>query len=137
MTKMILLALRFLKGEPFDFASYFLGHVYKVGLECQEKGLTHQSYGRPLWFLQLWLLAYFQEFSTSLPQQVYIHGDKFATPSSDPFSLVDYLCFFSIIPEERDASKFYPFSDINIGPAWLKRIMTSEGDISVSGAWGS
>ncbi|KAG5553388.1 hypothetical protein RHGRI_011314 [Rhododendron griersonianum] len=68
MSEMIPLALCFLKGEPFDFASYFLGHVYKVGSESQEKGLMHQSYGGPIWFFQLWLLAYFQEFSTSLPQ---------------------------------------------------------------------
>ncbi|KAI8573074.1 hypothetical protein RHMOL_Rhmol01G0250400 [Rhododendron molle] len=31
MTEMIPLALRFFIGDPFDFASYFLGHVYKVG----------------------------------------------------------------------------------------------------------
>ncbi|KAI8572181.1 hypothetical protein RHMOL_Rhmol01G0178400 [Rhododendron molle] len=137
MIELIPLALRFLKGDPFDFASYFLGHVYKVGSECQEKGLMHQSYEGPIWFFQLWLLSYFQEFSTSFPQQVVIHGDRFATPSSDPLSFLKCLHFFSIILEERDAHKFYPFSDISIGPAWLRRIMTTKGDISVSEAWGS
>lgn len=37
MTEMIPLALCFLKGDSFDFVSYFLGHVYKVGSDCQEK----------------------------------------------------------------------------------------------------
>lgn len=101
MSEMIPLALRFHKGEPFDFASYFLGHVYKVGSECQGKGLMNQSYGGPIWFFQLWLLAYFQEFSTSLPQQVHVYGDRFANLVSEPLSLVEYLCFFSTILEEK------------------------------------
>lgn len=76
MSEMIPLALRFLEGKPFDFASYFLGNVYKVGSDCQGKPLTNQSFVGPIWFFQLWLLAYFPECPTSTPQHVYVHGEK-------------------------------------------------------------
>ncbi|KAE9454988.1 hypothetical protein C3L33_13110, partial [Rhododendron williamsianum] len=131
MSEFIPLALALSRGEVFYFASYFLGHVYKVGSDFHQKGLN-TSQGGPQWFMQLWLHAYFPEFGpfevpmspASTPETPNIHGDNYVrTGADETHTLVHYLCFFSGLASDREWP--CPFS-APIGPSWLFDILVDK-----------
>ncbi|KAI8559972.1 hypothetical protein RHMOL_Rhmol04G0218400 [Rhododendron molle] len=128
MSEFIPLALALSRGEEFDFASYFLGHVYKVGSDFYQKSLNY-SQGGPQWFVQLWLHAYFSELGpfkapvspAGTPEVPNVHGDNYIQPvASDTHTLVYYLCFFSGLPSDRELPS--PIL-APIGPSWAFDIL--------------
>jgi hypothetical protein len=130
------LAYSLSKGETIDLASHFLGYVYKIGSDNHAKPLTY-NLGGPLWFLQLWLLAYFpdQEVAEKFPIEVY--GDKFTILASTPLTLVGYLQYFQQMREDKEEGDFVPFQNWNIGPKWMSRLMTQRGSPNYREAWAS
>jgi len=120
------LAYRLSQGQKFDLASHFLGYVYKIGSDSQSKPLLF-NIGGPLWFLQLWILAYFPIFEVAISEPVNVYGDKFRNMASKPLSLVGYLQYFYNMNENKEETEFRPFVDWNIGPAWIKDMMENRG----------
>lgn len=109
----------YLGGEVFDFASYFLGQVYKVCFDFYQKGLNTSQEG-PQWFMQLWLHAYFPEFGpfetpttpAGITKAPNVHGDNYVLAiASETQTLVHYLCFFFGLPSDREWS--CPFLSTN------------------------
>lgn len=130
------LAYRLSKGEKFDLASYFLGYVYKIGSDSQSKPLNF-NIGGSLWFLQLWIVAYFPVFEVAISEPINVYGDKFRVLASKPLSLAAYLQYFLNMREDKEETEFRPFTDWSIGPSWIKDMMEDRGMDSYAGAWGS
>lgn len=131
MNEFVPLALALSREEVFDFASYFLGQVYKVGSDFHQKGLNF-SQGDPQWFIQLWLHAYLAELGPYKPlskltcevEDPNVHGDSYVqTVAFEVQTLPDYLCFFSGLTSDREWS--CPFF-VHIGPKWLFDIVTDK-----------
>ncbi|KAH7847096.1 hypothetical protein Vadar_021808 [Vaccinium darrowii] len=110
------LAYSLSNGEKFDLASYFLSYVYKIGSDSQSKPLMYNT-GGPLWFLQLWILAYFPVFKVAISEPVNVYRDKFRILASKPLSLVGYLQYFFNMREDKEEAEFRHFTDWSIGPS--------------------
>jgi hypothetical protein len=130
------LAYALSQGETIDLASYFLGYVYKIGSDNHAKPL-YQNLGGPLWFLQLWLLAYFPDHKVAKRYPLTVYGDKFIILDSTPLTLVGYLQYFYQLKEDKEADELLPFHNWDVGPKWLYRLMTQRGSSAYHEAWAS
>ena len=134
MAECIPLAYAIFKGERFDFASYFLGHVYNSCCRSYEKG-SKQHHGGPSWFIQLWLLAYFHELrATGQPFPTCIaQGTRLI--NFEPRSFLEYLEFFAGLPIHWEDERFYPFTDMEYTPKWLRSVLENTGSMSYQMPW--
>lgn len=85
MSEMIPLAQRFYEGKPFDFASNFLGHVYKVGQSAKENlfriSLLGDQFGSSNY--GFWLI--FQNFQLPTLNMFAFMVTNLSTLSQNPF----------------------------------------------------
>ncbi|KAH7850597.1 hypothetical protein Vadar_000303 [Vaccinium darrowii] len=124
------------KGKTIDLASHFLGYVYKAGFDNHAKPLN-QNLGGPLWFLQIWLLAYFPDQKVADRSPLNVYEDMFTILASTPFTLTGYLQYFHQLREDKEEREFVPFQYWGIGPKWISRLMEQRGRSAYHEAWAS
>ncbi|KAH7833520.1 hypothetical protein Vadar_007131 [Vaccinium darrowii] len=124
------------KGKTIDLASHFLGYVYKAGFDNHAKPLN-QNLGGPLWFLQIWLLAYFPDQKVADRSPLNVYGDMFTILASTPLTLTGYLQYFHQLREDKEEKEFVPFQYWGIGPKWISRLMEQRGRSAYHEAWAS
>ncbi|RYQ98928.1 hypothetical protein Ahy_B07g086758 [Arachis hypogaea] len=138
MSKLYLsLAILLHEGKILNLAKLPLGHIFEeLGqFVCDLRDNKLISAGGPLWLLQLWLNAIFENFMTKPESghtdKQYIEGFRLSAYKPNfpnaPSDEDKFWAVFTLFPScknfENEQLNFTPFLCRNRGPAWLDRLL--------------
>ena len=126
-------------GNKLALASYFLGHVYKVYNDLADNP-SNSNIGGPMWFIQMWILAYFKEFHrfTTFPihQLQNSYGVLYASATFHRMSFETCLQFFYTQPRDIHDDFFSLFVDARLLISWVRDLIATQTLSPIqSGAW--
>ncbi|RYR40055.1 hypothetical protein Ahy_A09g045720 [Arachis hypogaea] len=125
------------EGKSLNLAKFLLGHIFEeLGqFVCDLRDNRIISARGPLWLLQLWFNAIFENFMTKpesgSTDKQYIEGFRLSdfkpnfldTQSDEDRFWAVFSIFHSCKDFENDKLNFTPFLHRNRGPAWLDRLL--------------
>ena len=130
-------------GRRLALAPHILSHVYRICYDLSDMPyLVNQ--GGPVWFLQMWLYAYFPELNIPVQEQIPANfGDKYIRYPPSGKSFFDLFQTFFQINEDRPLELFQPFRRYQLGtvvliPTWLLEVVTQKApEDTMQGVLGS
>ncbi|RYQ94319.1 hypothetical protein Ahy_B08g089202 [Arachis hypogaea] len=140
------------EGKALNLVKLLLGHIFEeLGqFVCDLRDNKIISTGGPLWLLQLWLNAIFENFmtkseSSSIDKQ-YIDGFRLAefkpnfpdTESDEDRFWAVFSLFLTCKDFDNNQLNFTPFLRRNRGPTWLERLLfpdTNEANELANQSW--
>ncbi|RYQ85059.1 hypothetical protein Ahy_B10g104554 [Arachis hypogaea] len=140
------------EGKALNLAKLLLGHIFEeLGqIVCDLRDNKIISTWGPLWLLQLWLNAVFENFMTKSEggstDKQYIDGFRLAkfkpnfldTESDEERFWAVFSLFHTCKDFDNDQLNFTPFLHRNRGPAWLERLLfpnTNEANELANRSW--